>query len=755
MLSRLTIAITFTVMGLTAYSQGVSTEWADSLLKTLSEDIADADRMHIYFMAAQSQISKFGEYENDLDSARQYMQKAALLNREVKSKDADAFQILLESLLARERRQGKKGKELAEKAVNLLKDAKNKYYTGVAYFSLSEYYNYSNAAESAEKRRLVELAVQAFHQAGYIEQEAYSLKFLADLYALNDERAKAIEKLNLSLQLYKSINFTALHAVYILYSNIYYTDGNYKQALNYGLMALKSAVSGGDNSMSLCQINNYIGVILGRLNENEKAIDYYQAALKVAESHNDNDAVLQVMANIVDSYIDLKKPHDALAFMKALPKKVVEPGDDESYIYTPLSYVIIYNELKRYSAVQYYCNQILKLIKLHRPSDKMLHKFYSLLIGFYLQTMQYSSANMHIGTLDSLSRKIGDPHRTKEDYYLRFRLDTAQGHYRSANENLLKYQALHDSLFNETTSRQIKQLELEYETEKNKNEITVLNQKNQLQQNRLDRAKLLRNFTIGGIALLLVIMGLLYRQYRHKQQSNKVILQKNDQLQHLLTEKEWLIKEIHHRVKNNFHIVASLLEIQSSYLKNKEALSAIKESQHRIHSMSIIHQKLYQSETLSTIHMPEYIYELVEYLRESYSIRENVRFSLQVENIELNHASAITLGLILNEAITNAIKYAFAKTGDGTISISLTHISDSQLLLSIADNGRGLPTDFGSRIGASMGMELLQGLTDDLGGSLSIETNGGTHINVIFDYKPVAATNVSFSQNVGNDHSAK
>jgi two-component sensor histidine kinase len=114
-------------------------------------------------------------------------------------------------------------------------------------------------------------------------------------------------------------------------------------------------------------------------------------------------------------------------------------------------------------------------------------------------------------------------------------------------------------------------------------------------------------------------------------------------------------------------------------------------------------------------------------------------FSLQIDNIELNHASAITLGLILNEAITNSIKYAFAKADEGRICISLTHISDSQILLSIADNGRGLPTNFDSRIGTSMGMELLQGLTDDLGGSFSIETNNGTQIKVIFDLKPVMA----------------
>ena len=151
--------------------------------------------------------------------------------------------------------------------------------------------------------------------------------------------------------------------------------------------------------------------------------------------------------------------------------------------------------------------------------------------------------------------------------------------------------------------------------------------------------------------------------------------------------------------------------------------------------MSIIHQKLYQSETLSTIHMPEYIYELVEYLRESYAIRESIRFDLQIENIELNHTFAITLGLILNEGITNAIKYAFANTKDGKISTGLNYISDSQILLSISDKGSGLPADFNSSVSASMGMELLQGLAGDIGGNFSIENNGGTHIRIVFTHK--------------------
>jgi ligand-binding sensor domain-containing protein/two-component sensor histidine kinase len=221
---------------------------------------------------------------------------------------------------------------------------------------------------------------------------------------------------------------------------------------------------------------------------------------------------------------------------------------------------------------------------------------------------------------------------------------------------------------------------------------------------------------------------------------------KNESLQGLVNEKEWLLKEIHHRVKNNFHIVGSLLEIQSSYSKNKEAFAAIKETQHRIHSMSIIHQKLYQSETLSTINMPEYIFELVEYLRESYGIRKNIRFDIHVENIELNHAYAITLGLILNEAITNSIKYAFPDMEEGRIGISLACISNIEALLSIADNGKGLPAEFDSRAQTTMGMELLQGLTTDISGNFSIENNQGTHIKVIFDYKAgVAKDDVSFN----------
>jgi two-component system, sensor histidine kinase PdtaS len=485
-----------------------------------------------------------------------------------------------------------------------------------------------------------------------------------------------------------------------------------------------------------------LGNAYWELGQFDKSMEYHKQSATI--SHQKGELIQVGLARrMTAALLQQGKVREALLLLQDIVSKNILCSVEEK-MYIAQSLGSCYNALKQFSRAEKYYLESVAWSK----QSPLYFQFvaYQGISQFYIANAEYSRAEPYLKLLQNASSQQILPNYLMGVHLMWFKVDSARHNYPEAIRHYQQYKALQDSMYNETKSKQIAQLSIQYETEKNKNEITVLSQKNQLQQNRLDRAQLVRNFIIGGIVLLVIIIGLLYRQYRHKQQSNKIILQKNQQLQHFLTEKEWLVKEIHHRVKNNFHIVASLLEIQSSYLKNKEALSAIKESQHRIHSMSIIHQKLYQSETLSTIHMPDYIYELVEYLRDSYGIRENIGFSLQIDNIELNHASAITLGLILNEAITNAIKYAFAKTEDGKIAISLAHISDSQILLSIADNGRGLPGDFDSKIGTSMGMELLQGLTDDLGGSLNIETNGGTHIKIIFTYKAMSTGDVSFSQ---------
>jgi two-component sensor histidine kinase len=567
------------------------------------------------------------------------------------------------------------------------------------------------------------------------------------LAALNIQKAigypavcRAYKALAMQSVYYSPSDYGYLSNAYYLLSDLGQVSGDLNQKLFYILEVVDNAEKS-DMLEELDYTYFRLGNAYWELGQFDKSMEYHKQSAAISQQKGELTPV-GIARRMAAALLKQGNVREALLLLDDIvEKKLLCSVEDKMYI--AQAFGACYNALKQYRLAEKYYLESLAFSKQSPLHFQFLA--YRGIAQFYVTNAQYIKAETYLTLLMNASRQQILPNYLIEVHLMRFKVDSARQNYTAAIRHYQQYKTLQDSIYNETKSRQINQLSIQYETEKHKNKITELNQMNQLQESRLDRAQLVKNFTIGGIALLSVIIGLLYWQYRHKQQSNHIILQKNEQLQRYLAEKEWLVKEIHHRVKNNFHIVASLLEIQSSYLKNKEALSAIRDSQHRIHSMSIIHQKLYQSETLSTIHMPEYIYELVEYLRESYSIRESIRFSLQIENIELNHASAITLGLILNEAITNAIKYAFANTEDGMISIALTHISDSQLLLRIADNGRGLPANFDSGIGASMGMELLQGLTDDLGGSFSIETRDGTHIKIIFDYKPAAPAGVSFS----------
>jgi two-component sensor histidine kinase len=271
----------------------------------------------------------------------------------------------------------------------------------------------------------------------------------------------------------------------------------------------------------------------------------------------------------------------------------------------------------------------------------------------------------------------------------------------------------------------------------------LLHQKNQLQQNSLERAWLVKDFIIAGIIAVLIIAGLLYRQSRLRKKNNTVITHKNEQLQHLLTEKEWLLKEIHHRVKNNLQIVMSLLNSQSVYIDNDAALTAIHDSQHRVHAMSLIHQKLYSTENVSSIEMSIYIRELVSYLNESFDTERRIRFEFDIDPLEMDVSHAVPLGLIMNEAITNSIKYAFPDGRNGIVSLSLSDVSENHYLLSIADDGIGIPNDFKKT--GSLGMSLIKGLSEDLDGNFSMENKNGTIIRISFMYDPSMRNHDAFA----------
>jgi two-component sensor histidine kinase/CheY-like chemotaxis protein len=176
----------------------------------------------------------------------------------------------------------------------------------------------------------------------------------------------------------------------------------------------------------------------------------------------------------------------------------------------------------------------------------------------------------------------------------------------------------------------------------------------------------------------------------------------------------------------------SLLNSQAASLQDQSALAAIKESQHRVQAMALIHQKLYQSESVARIPMQSYINEVVAYLHDSYDPVQPVRFNLSVEPVELDVTLAVPLGLIINEAITNAFKYAFPDGRPGSITLSLHWLQQARYLLTIKDDGVGLPSNYDPSNSRSLGMTLMHGFSNQLGGELTITSPPGLTISLAF-----------------------
>jgi len=203
-----------------------------------------------------------------------------------------------------------------------------------------------------------------------------------------------------------------------------------------------------------------------------------------------------------------------------------------------------------------------------------------------------------------------------------------------------------------------------------------------------------------------------------------------------LNEKEILLKEVHHRVKNNLQVVSSILNLQSAYIEDENILMLLSESQNRIKSMSFIHEALYQTKDFSSIDFKEYILNLSNNLIHSYQIYGDlVDLVLEVDKVLLNLDQAIPCGLIVNELFSNALKYAFEPNKKGSITISLTHNHKDEIKLIIKDNGKGLPDNFDFRKTESLGLQLVTTLVEQIDGTVNCETKKEKGTSFIIEFK--------------------
>ena len=342
-----------------------------------------------------------------------------------------------------------------------------------------------------------------------------------------------------------------------------------------------------------------------------------------------------------------------------------------------------------------------------------------------LKQKNYNKAEQLATQVLNRGKSMGADDQVSKALYLLYEINKANKKYSKALVNLEAYNEVQDSIINKETTESINDLREKYQSVLKQNEIDKMESELQINTLALQQQ---RNLTFGLwtlVGLLLLIVGLIYKLYSDNRRNNTQLVEKNGIIQRALGEKEVLLKEIHHRVKNNLQFVSSLLNLQSRHTVDQSSRDVLRESQTRINSMLLVHQKLYQEDNLTGVPMPAYIDNLLDSLMYAYQIDlKKVQVNANIEPLNLDVDTAIPIGLILNEIITNAFKYAFKDMKDGKLQVSLKEDQETLALL-IKDNGPGLPEDFDASKSGQFGMELVRSLATKLGGDIQITNSQG------------------------------
>ena len=243
--------------------------------------------------------------------------------------------------------------------------------------------------------------------------------------------------------------------------------------------------------------------------------------------------------------------------------------------------------------------------------------------------------------------------------------------------------------------------------------------------------KRVRNISLLSLLAGLIVLFILWRNYRQKKQTNRQLEVQKSHLQQALEDRENLLKEIHHRVKNNLQVVSSLLSLQSRTIEDPAALGAIQEGRNRVKAMALIHQNLYQEENLMGVDFADYITKLTDSLVNSYKVDTNrITVEQDLTSVSLDVDTLIPLGLILNELISNALKYAFIGREEGIIEVK-AQLNQAELEVTVKDNGVGIPSDFELKKNDSMGFKLVHAFVNKMKAKIEILSKEGTSIRIL------------------------
>ncbi|SDE02036.1 Two-component sensor histidine kinase, contains HisKA and HATPase domains [Mucilaginibacter pineti] len=584
-------------------------------------------------------------------------------------------------------------------------------------------------------------AISIYHRTNSTKTEIQMRLELVNLYFQANHKDSGRYECREMIKTYENSNYPEIDEAYYILSSQNRYAGNLNISLTYILKGVTHMLKTNDTTKAE-KLYGELAEVYQALGQAENSIIWYRKTIQLRENipNTPQISIVRTVGFLVKELIKVGRPNEALNEIVTTEKKSPPENDFMKGTVAGIK-ASCYDALHKTQLAE---KTYLDMMRLITPVFGYIYQSIAQLeiTNFYVKNKKFDQAAFY---LNDLRKRGGFPLAEQMELHLLcYKTDSARGNYQSSLTHLSAYKAMSDSVFSVTKNRQIAELQIIYKTEQKEKDISLLKKDGLLQRELVYHANNFRNLTFAGICLMALCMAFLYKNYREKQHNNKFLNKLVTEKEGLLEDKEWLIKEIHHRVKNNLQIVMSLLQQQAAYVDNEKALEAIQNSENRMQSISLIHQKLYQSDSLDLISMPEYMDEQISYLKSSFDLDKRIYFEKQVDAIELDVLQAVPLALIFNEAVTNAIKYAYPDNKIGTIRIHLHRTEQDRAVLKIIDHGVGITAGFNFGKIKSLGMNLMKGLSKQLGGKLEIENTNGVTINVTFKItKPVTPGRIS------------
>ncbi|NND32177.1 MAG: tetratricopeptide repeat protein [Saprospiraceae bacterium] len=513
-----------------------------------------------------------------------------------------------------------------------------------------------------------------------------------------------------------------LAAVQMVRGNLYADQGLWAQSMKVVTESLRLYEEISDTS-GIITATSKLGAILLEMQRIDDGLDYHRKALQMAQVIADTAEMAIANSNIG---LALEKSHlldSALYYYhKSLQLDSIK-NEQFGLIYDHHNIGNVLLKMGEYDQALPHAEKAWNIAKkIGNPgtisfSQTLLGNLY-IKKGEVIRGVDLIGALLEDSTLTSLNSR-SDAH---ESLYLAYK---EMGNIAESFEHLEAFKQLSDSLLNQDISQQINNLEFEYETEKAEQNLTIANAQKDLVELKLNNSRF-RNYLLGTI--LLLVCGFLYYFWH----LNKKVKIQNQMISKTLREKDLLLREIHHRVKNNLQVISSLLSLQSKSEDDPNVVLALRQGQNRVRSMALIHQNLYEEDNLTGINVKEYFEKLIKSLFHSYNISpERINLQTEIDELQLDVETVIPLGLIVNELVTNALKYAFPHDNTGTIIVRLVEL-DQILHLEVADNGIGLDHLQDQKLNKSFGFRLINAFRQQLKAELRIDGKQGTCVQMDF-----------------------